>query len=74
MPSLGKILIMVGAILIIAGIVVWLWGNKLTWLGNLPGDIRIKKENFSVYIPITTMILVSLFLTFILWIIRRFLH
>ena len=72
MPNLGKILIVIGVVLVVVGIVIWLWGDKLSWIGNLPGDIKIKKENFSLYIPITTMILASALLTLILWLIRKF--
>jgi hypothetical protein len=72
MPTTGKYLIIIGIILIITGAILWLFGNRLGWLGNLPGDIRIKKENFTFYFPITTMILVSAIISFILWIIRKF--
>ncbi|MBN2276054.1 MAG: DUF2905 domain-containing protein [Bacteroidales bacterium] len=71
MPQLGKILIIFGMIIVIAGIVLYFAGHKLSWFGHLPGDIRIEKENFRVYFPITTMILISLVLTLILWIIRK---
>jgi hypothetical protein len=72
--SIGKILILIGAIILLAGIILWLFGNKLNWLGNLPGDIKVEKENFKFYFPITTMILLSAVLTIIMWIIRRFLN
>jgi uncharacterized membrane protein len=71
MPQLGKILITIGVILIIAGFIVYFAGNKLGWIGHLPGDIRIEKENFRFYFPITTMILISVILTLILWIVRK---
>jgi uncharacterized membrane protein len=71
MPQLGKILITIGIILVIAGLIVYFTGNKLGWIGHLPGDIRIEKENFRFYFPITTMILISVILTFILWIVRK---
>jgi len=72
MPTTGKYLIIIGILIIIAGAILWLFGNRLGWLGNLPGDIRIKKENFTFYFPVTTMILVSAIISFILWIIRKF--
>ena len=72
MEPLGKILIAVGIILVIAGIIVYFAGNKLNWIGNLPGDIKIVKENVRIYFPITTMILLSIFVSVILYLIRRF--
>jgi uncharacterized membrane protein len=71
MPHLGKILITIGVILVIAGLIVYFAGNKLSWIGHLPGDIRIEKENFRFYFPITTMILISVLLTLILWIMKK---
>jgi hypothetical protein len=71
MPQLGKILIIIGVILVIAGLIVYFAGNKLGWIGHLPGDIRIEKENFRFYFPITTMILISVTLTLILWIVKK---
>jgi len=71
MPHFGKTLIIIGVILVIAGLIIHFAGNKLSWIGHLPGDIRIEKENFRFYFPLTTMILVSIFLTVILWIIRK---
>jgi len=73
MQSTGKILVIVGVIIILAGIILWLFGNKIAWLGNLPGDIKVEKENFKFYFPVTTMILVSILLTAIMWLIRRLL-
>lgn len=71
MPQLAKILITIAVILIIAGLVVWLAGGKIGWIGHLPGDIRIEKENVRFYFPITTMILLSVFISLILWLIRK---
>lgn len=61
-----------GFIILLAGIVIYFFHDKLHWIGRLPGDIRIEKENFRFYFPITTMIIFSLLLTLILRIIRRF--
>lgn len=72
MPHLGKILIIAGIILIIAGLIVYFAGDKLNWIGHLPGDIRVEKENVKFYFPITTMILISIVLSVILWIVRKF--
>jgi hypothetical protein len=73
MQNIGKILVIAGILIIVIGLIVWFAGNRLSWFGNLPGDIRIKKENFSFYMPISTMILVSVFISFILWMIRKIL-
>ncbi|HEX2970655.1 MAG TPA: DUF2905 domain-containing protein [Bacteroidales bacterium] len=72
MNQVGKILIITGIIILIAGIIFYFAGDKLNWIGRLPGDIRIERENTKFYFPVTTMILLSLLLSLIMWIIRRF--
>ena len=71
MPHLGKILIVTGIIFIIAGLIVCFAGDKLSWMGHLPGDIRIEKENFRFYFPITSMIILSVVLSVLIWLIRK---
>jgi H+/Cl- antiporter ClcA len=71
MPHLGKILIIAGIILIIIGLIVYFAGNKLSWIGHLPGDLRVEKENFGFHFPVTTMILLSILLSIIVWIVRK---
>lgn len=71
MAQLGKILIIIGIILVVAGIVIYFACDRLNWIGRLPGDIRIEKENTRIYFPITTMILLSALLSLIMWIIRK---
>lgn len=71
-PQTGKYIIILGAVIIVAGIFIYFFYNKLHWLGRLPGDIRIEKENFKFYFPLTTMILLSLLLTLIVNIVKRF--
>ena len=71
MEQTGKILILAGIILIIAGVIIYFAGDKLSWLGHLPGDIRIVKENVRVYFPVTTMIIISVVLTLIIYLIRK---
>lgn len=71
MQQTGKILIIAGLVLLVAGLIIYFAGNKLGWLGHLPGDIRIERENFKLYIPITTMLLISIVLSLILYIIRK---
>ena len=66
----GKWIIVFGLGIVVVGIVVYFFHDKLNWIGRLPGDIRIERQNTRIYIPITTMILVSLLLTLILRLIR----
>ena len=51
---------------------MWLLAPSIPWLGKLPGDIRIERENFRFYFPVVTCILISLVLTGIMWLIRFF--
>jgi hypothetical protein len=58
--NLGKYFIIIGACVILTGIIIYFFHDKLQWIGKLPGDIRIEKENFRLYFPFTTMLLASL--------------
>jgi hypothetical protein len=69
----GKYIILLGGLIIVVGVIVYFLGDKLHWMGRLPGDIRVERDNFRFYFPITTMILASLLLTLILNLIKRFL-
>lgn len=69
MHSYAKLLIIVGVIFIVIGIFI-LFFPKIN-LFRLPGDIYIKKNNFSFYFPITTSIIISIILTIIFSLIRR---
>jgi hypothetical protein len=71
MEQIGKTLIIIGIILVIAGAIVYFAGNRLSWLGHLPGDINIVRENVRIFIPITTMILISAVLSLIMYLIRK---
>lgn len=70
MAEIGRWLIGLGVILVIAGI-VFLFAGRLPWLGRLPGDILVERENFTLFIPLGTMLVVSLLLTIIINIIVR---
>jgi hypothetical protein len=70
MSDLGRLLIMLGVILVVVG-VVFLLAPKLPWLGRLPGDISFKRGNFSFYFPLGTCILISIILTLIMYLFRR---
>jgi hypothetical protein len=54
-----------------AGIFIYFLGDKFSWLGKLPGDIRVERENFRFYFPITTTLLISLVLTLIIYLVRK---
>jgi len=69
----GKFIIIIGAVIVVIGVLVYFFYDKLNWFGRLPGDIRIERDNFHFYFPVTTMILLSVLISAILWIIRRFL-
>jgi uncharacterized membrane protein YkgB len=68
--ALGKMLILLGVFIILIGILL-LVGEKIPWVGRLPGDIIIRKKNFTFYFPLATSILISILLTFFFWILRR---
>lgn len=71
-PGLGKYIIIIGLCLLVIGIIIYFFHDKLNWIGNLPGDIKVKRENFSFYFPITTMILFSIILSALIYIVRKF--
>ena len=73
MQNTGKIIVIIGIIIIIAGLIIWLFGDKLNWLGNLPGDIKIKCDNFSFYMPLASTIIISVVLSLIIWLVRKLL-
>ncbi len=66
---MNRTLILIGLLVVAIGL-LWPWLSKLP-LGQLPGDIAIRRENFSFYFPVTTMILVSLVLSGLLWMMNR---
>ena len=71
MSEMGRWLLIVGAIIFITGLVVLVGGRLFPWLGRLPGDIRYEGENTRVFIPITTMILISIIGTIVLNVLIR---
>ena len=70
MPTLGKSLIILGLVIAAVG-ALFMLGGRIPWLGRLPGDIHVKRENFTFYFPLATSIVISLILSFILWLFRR---
>ena len=69
----GRILIVIGLSLAALGLLLTLTKGSIP-IGHLPGDIVIKRDNFSFYFPITTSILLSLLLSLIIWLVYRFLR
>jgi hypothetical protein len=70
MTEMGKWLIVLGLVIAAAGFVLTFAG-KIPWLGKLPGDIFIKRENVSFYFPLATCIILSALASFILWLLRK---
>ncbi|GFO54316.1 hypothetical protein GMSM_13230 [Geomonas sp. Red276] len=70
MPQFGKSLIVIGLVIALIGVILTLAG-RIPWLGRLPGDIYVKRENFTFYFPLATSIIVSIVLSFILWLFRK---
>ncbi len=73
MAPLGKALAIIGLLLALLGLVIWSGGSApmLNRLGRLPGDIYIRRGNFSFYFPITTAIVVSVIISLLLALLRR---
>lgn len=71
MEQIGKSLIIAGIILFTIG-GIFLLSGKIPFLGKLPGDISLEKENFRFYFPVSTSILISILLSFIFWLISHF--
>ncbi|MFZ5827649.1 MAG: DUF2905 domain-containing protein [Bacillota bacterium] len=69
---MGRTLMIIGALLLLVGGVVWALERFFPGLGRLPGDIVIQRENFTFYFPLATSILLSLGLTLLLWLWRKF--
>jgi len=70
----GKWFIIIGIVILVAGLIIYFFHDKLHWIGHLPGDVRVEKENFRVYFPLTTMIIFSVLITLIVNISKRLLH
>jgi hypothetical protein len=71
MPDFGKILIVLGIVIVGVGLFLWSGLGK-GWFGQLPGDLAYEGEKVRFYFPIVTCVLLSVVLTFILWLVRRF--
>jgi hypothetical protein len=71
MQDLGKFLVLGGFLMAAIGALLWS-GFGRGWLGRLPGDIHYSRPHFSFYFPIVTCLLLSILLSFIFWLLRKF--
>ena len=72
MDNLGKIITGLGVPLVVIGLILWAASDKLGWFGHLPGDIRVERPGFRFYAPITTMLLLSVGVSFLVWLFGKF--
>jgi hypothetical protein len=70
--STGKYIILIGLIVTVVGVIIYFFGNKLGFLGRMPGDIRIEGERGGFYFPIVTCIILSIVISIIIRIIQYF--
>ena len=68
--SLGKGLILFGLLVAAIG-VLFLLAGKIGWIGRLPGDITIRRDNFTVHFPLTTCLIISAILSLLFWLFRK---
>jgi hypothetical protein len=64
--QVGKYLVVIGAVILVVGVIIYFFGGSLKWMGHLPGDIRIERENFKFYFPLTTLLLINLLIFLII--------
>ena len=67
--AVGQLIVVVGLILVVGGLLTM--GGWLRWFGHLPGDIRIERDNVRVYVPLVSMLLLSILLSVLSYVIRR---
>lgn len=72
---MARALILVGVVLVLVGVLWSLFPRALSWFGHLPGDIRVRREGFSLFVPLTSMLAISVTLTLVVnglvWLIRK---
>ena len=71
MQELGKGIIVIGIVTVLIGVFVF-YSGKFPSIGKMPGDISIKKESFSFYFPLGTSILLSIVISLVLYLLRKF--
>jgi DUF2905 family protein len=70
MSELGRALVVLGVVIVVIGLVL-VFFDRVPWIGRLPGDISLRRGNWTFYFPLGTSILVSIVLTLVLWLIGR---
>lgn len=70
MQETGKWMVLIGSLVLGLGAMLYFWGHKFQWIGHLPGDIRIEKDNFKFYFPLTTMVLFSIVLNVVIRLVK----
>jgi hypothetical protein len=68
--GIGKVLLIVGGVLVLMGL-VFMVKDKIPWVGRLPGDIYIKRDNFAFYFPLTACIVISIIVTVLFALFRK---
>lgn len=67
--ELGRLIVGAGAVLVLVGVLVW--SGALAWFGRLPGDIQIERDTLRIYVPLASMLVVSLALSLLIGLVRR---
>ncbi len=73
MNLIARVLIIVGGLIFVVGIVLYVAPGLLNWFGKLPGDIRIQTQNTRIFIPLTSMALISIVLSLLLSVLKKLL-
>ena len=68
--SPGPLIVVIGIVVVLLGLAVW--SGALGWVGRLPGDVRIERESTRVYIPLASMLLISIVLSLLMYLLNRF--
>ena len=68
--GIGAVIVGIGLLVVLIGVLTYL--GALSWFGRLPGDIRVERESVHIYVPITSMLLLSVALSLLLYLVRRF--
>lgn len=71
LEPLGRALTLLGLLVAALGLLLWLGPGLPSWLGRLPGDIRVERPGFRLYLPIATCLVLSVLLSLLLWILAR---
>lgn len=71
MQQIGKSLLLIGGLLFLAGLILYFF-DRIPFIGKMPGDIVVKKKNFTFYFPLATSIILSILISLALYLINRF--